>query len=308
VRHTNRCPVTKTMPRHAGNTDLGMAGRSAVARGDHSLNETTTRTSLKNALIRHSPLGAKRARAIRTEPALATPQAGSKSTLACLVAYNEFGGYCIPRSSVHRPAVQAVLAGNVWERDTVEYMTSHTDGGDVIHAGTYFGDALPALSKACPGDATVWAFEPNPENHLCASMTVLLNRLDNVRLTNAGLGSAESTAAMATRDESGRSLGGASRILPDELRDSGSAESIRIVSIDEVVPEDRNISVIHLDVEGYEKAALSGALRTIERCRPTLILETLPEEPWLSDAIFDLGYQVSHRVNANSVLTVRTDR
>jgi FkbM family methyltransferase len=241
--------------------------------------------------------------------ALRAPQYDSDSTLPCLVAYNEFGGFCIPKSSAHRPAVQEVLAGRVWERDTIEYLSSHVGHGDIIHAGTYFGDFLPALSSACPSGSKVWAFEPNLEHYRCASITMLLNKLQNVELTNAGLGSEEGVATMVTRGTSGRNLGGLSRVLRDSTeQNAGDTETIRLVSIDHFVPKDRNVSLIQLDVEGYEKEALSGALKTIKRCLPTLILEALPEDPWFSHSILSLGYEVKGKIDENSILICNSEK
>jgi hypothetical protein len=110
------------------------------------------------------------------------------SVLDCRLSYNKFGGFCVPASSQHRPAAHAILTGRVWESETIEFITTRCGDGDVVHAGTYFGDFLPALSKACRPDARVWAFEPNTENYRCAKITIGLNGLQNVVLTNAGLG------------------------------------------------------------------------------------------------------------------------
>ena len=65
----------------------------------------------------------------------------------CTLCENEFGRYAVPLSSRHRPAAQAVLAGGVWERETIDCIRAHPER-DVVHAGTYFGDFLPALSAA----------------------------------------------------------------------------------------------------------------------------------------------------------------
>ena len=40
---------------------------------------------------------------------------------------------------------------------------------------------------------------------------------------------------------------------------------------------------MQLDVEGHEQQALLGAMLTIARCRPLLILETLPAEDWIEE-------------------------
>jgi len=75
-----------------------------------------------------------------------------------------------------------------------------------------------------------------------------------------------------------------------------------------VLPSDRHIAIIELDVEGFEKPALAGALETIKRCKPILILETLPEEDWLNENIFNLGYRKMGKVHENTILTASVAR
>jgi hypothetical protein len=55
-----------------------------------------------------------------------------------------------------------------------------------------------------------------------------------------------------------------------------------------------NISIIHLDLEGFEEYALLGARKTIERYRPLLILETVPKS-------LD-GYRVDRQLEEQSYL------
>lgn len=65
-----------------------------------------------------------------------------------------------------------------------------------------------------------------------------------------------------------------------------------IVTLDEIIPRERMVSNIQLDVEGFEKQALTGALMTVNRCKPIIVLEQLPEESWFSKNIISLGYQI----------------
>ena len=69
-------------------------------------------------------------------------EGNSAEVLQCQVAYNMFGGYCVPLSSYCRPAAQAILNGQVWEPETIAELRKFAKigGGDVVHAGTYFGD------------------------------------------------------------------------------------------------------------------------------------------------------------------------
>ena len=170
------------------------------------------------------------------------------------VAANRYGHYCVPDPSSWRPASQCVLQGAVWEEKTIEFVRNHAGLGDIIHAGAFFGDFLPALSQALAPGCTLWAFEPNPDNYSAASETCRLNALDNVILHNAALGSKKGVATMKVR-EGGRAIGGMSAIVETMTAPFDDHISVPVERIDDVV-SNRHISIIHLDIEGYEEPAL----------------------------------------------------
>lgn len=226
--------------------------------------------------------------------------------LKCIVSYNKYGGYCVPESSRHRPAAKTILSTAIWEPETIGYIVSNNGKGDVVHAGTYFGDFLPALSAGSVSGSKVWAFEPNPENYRCAKITLEINNISNVVLTNAGLGAKQEKLLMKTADANGHSLGGASQIIGKESDERNGVEAIDIVTIDDTVGPDRPVSIIQLDVEGHEQEALTGALKTIQRCRPIIILEVWPDSTllssgWFSKNILSLGYRKVKDIHDNSV-------
>jgi hypothetical protein len=72
------------------------------------------------------------------------------------------------------------------------------------------------------------------------------------------------------------------------------------VRLDDVLPQGADISVLQLDVEGYEGPALKGALATITRCRPTLILETVPRA-FMDSHLSPLGYRRAGAVCGNAI-------
>ena len=230
--------------------------------------------------------------------------------LKCKVAYNKYGGYCVPLSSHHRPAAQRILSNDVWEPNTIEYILNNCNSGDIVHAGTYFGDFLPALSKGVAPGAKVWAFEPNPENYRCAIITLEINGIENTVLTKAGLGDKEETLLVKTMDANGRALGGTSRIISGKSIDEVGTEFVRIVTVDDAVDSERIVSIIQLDVEGQEKEALIGALETIQRCLPIIILEiwpnsTLLDSDWFSTNILSLGYRKIGDIHGNLVFSCK---
>jgi FkbM family methyltransferase len=194
------------------------------------------------------------------------------------------------------------LNGKVYEPETISFIRDKCYGKDIVHAGTYFGDFLPPLAEVA---GNVWAFEPNPENYQCARITCELNRLANVELVHAALGSSRGSIWLKTEDEEGRSLGGASKVISDVEKVSSS--TVDRLPIDEVIPGNCELAVLQLDVEGYEAEALAGALESIRCHRPILVLESIPEEPWFSEHLGPLGYHQTGSVGPNTVLTCDSD-
>ncbi len=217
------------------------------------------------------------------------------STLDVELARNEHGLYCLPREAKGVVA-QTLRRARVWEHETIELICATP--GDVVHAGTFFGDFLPALSAS--RDAVVWAFEPSLENYRCASVTIALNDLQNVTLTLAALSDEAGVGSLSSAAKQGLPAGGAGRLLAGPTSDGRQRETVPLVTVDATVPPDRHIGVLHLDVEGHEQQALAGALKTITRCKPLLILESVPPVEWLGEHL--PGYRVTKTVDANSVL------
>jgi FkbM family methyltransferase len=231
---------------------------------------------------------------IRPAPSVELPQ----GTLDCTIGFNECGAYCLPRSSQRRPAAQTILRSRIWEPEAVDLLRGID--GNVVHAGTYFGDFLPAIAR--DRDGTVWAFEPNRESFRCAQVTVMLNDLINVRLGNYALSSQRGSGVVQTTDGQGRALGGLSRISDSDL---ASGQSVPLTSIDESA--EGPISAIQLDVEGYEQEALTGALKTIQRDRPILILESLPSPAWMEEHLEQYGYRVERRLDEGASVVLQPD-
>ena len=215
---------------------------------------------------------------------------------------NQFGQYCIPAGAEHRPAARAVLSGQVFEPDTIEFMRSHAGDGDIIHAGTFFGDFLPAVSSALRPDARLWAFEPNPTSYLAAQKTVELNKLENVTLANAALSNQDETLSFRTHEADGKALGGGSHVT-DET--GPGVEHVHAVMLDYVVPLKRKISILQLDVEGHEKPALLGAYHLINRWQPILILEYFKHARWLRHNFLNLGYRRVGKLHSNYVFSTK---
>lgn len=177
--------------------------------------------------------------------------------------------YFIPEESRHRPACQALIKGKYFEPLThrLVALTFKLRPGNIIHAGTFYGDMVPSFSRICGPDHRLYAFEPLLENYVLARGAVDANDLRNVVLIGSALGEKTDICFMDNTliDRPDLHAGGASRVAPE------GKTSASMVSIDSLGLKD--ISVLHLDVEGFELPALRGGERTIRECRPAIFIE-----------------------------------
>lgn len=221
-----------------------------------------------------------------------------------VIAKNKYGGYFVPFTVQHRYAAKKILKGEIYEPDTINFIKNNCKNGDIIHAGTFFGDFLPILSHSLSKNSTLWAFEPNPENFRSAQITCLINNLKNIKLYNYALGTEKSQSIMQIK--SGQDLlGGASRIVSKKTK--GETIPIVINPIDDIIPKESLVSIIQLDIEGYEKEALIGGLKTINRCKPIIIIEdnnNIIQSNWFADNILSMGYEVNQKIHNNTLLSI----
>lgn len=215
-----------------------------------------------------------------------------------MICNNKYGKYSVPNHNT--PTVKIIKKGGVYEPDTIKFIIDNLNNKAMIHAGTYFGDFLPAISKATRGN--IFAFEPNNENYKCAKETIKLNRLNNVVLHNSALSSFVGEVSFKTSKNNVK-LGGGSHIVNDG--DEGDCvEKINTNTIDFILEnKDDNISIIQLDVEGHEEDALIGALNTIKKYKPIIIIENRVSNSFYEKELKPLGYKYSTRkVHMNYVL------
>lgn len=231
--------------------------------------------------------------------------------LDCVIGKNRYGVYAVPACTAETEQLaKNVLSGGVHEPGTIQYILDNRGEGVVVHAGTYFGDFLPALSGK---GHRVYAFEPGLEWYRCAKITLDLNFLEgehDTKLYNFGLGAErDSSRQLLTMRREDDGEGGASRIIqhPDGV-EPFRMQYIELVTIDSMISdEEKNeVTIIHLDIEGYEEEALKGAVEIMRASKPILIIEVVrnitPDTEFYKSFIFgELGYKEIDNVHGNLV-------
>jgi FkbM family methyltransferase len=210
-----------------------------------------------------------------------------------LYSYNRYGVYRLPDESEHRTAVKLILNHKVHEPKTIKAILKYANDGLVIHAGTYFGDMLPAFKHL----KRVIAFEPNIQSYKLALETMGINGIYNIDIYNYALWSSRESNLRLTTTSNDKNLGGGSYV-------GNSGEyAVITTTIDEIM-QGFGPTLIHLDVEGSENEALKGGLDTISVAKPVLILERTQEleTEWFREVILGkLGYKLKKKIHNNGV-------
>lgn len=126
--------------------------------------------------------------------------------------------------------------------------------------GAFIGDTYAVLVRATGGNFShYYGFEPNPENF--AQLRAVTNGDPRVSLFNAGV--ADSSGNTHLR------LNASCSQISEQPRDDN--EIVNLVSLDEALA-DRPVTMIKMDVEGYEPQALAGAAQLIKAQAPLLAI------------------------------------
>lgn len=124
---------------------------------------------------------------------------------------------------------------------------------------------------------TVFTFEPDPVNYYCLVNNCKSNRIVKF---NAALGDKPAMLQMGIVEP--QNVG---------MHKIGAGDiDVFSMTIDSLQLE--TVSLIHLDVEGYELHALRGAADTIRRTRPTLAVEISQDEEETKRFIESLNYKL----------------
>lgn len=218
---------------------------------------------------------------------------------------NEYGRYCVPLEFMGREVPELLRKGEVYEPKTLSLMRRIVGKGDIISGGGFIGDFFPALSEALATGAILHSFEPNPISHSAALQTIAMNGLQNVSMNNVAVGAQPAILPLRVTRGKDQAMAARAKIV-EGVSDSGTID-VEVTTLDDLIDRSRNVTVLHLDVEGHELPALKGAKALIERCKPIIILEAARPRvrrmyaTALRQMFPSLKYEISGRIERNCV-------
>ena len=138
----------------------------------------------------------------------------------------------------------------------------------VVDGGAYTGDLLDAARGGGVEIGAWWAFEPDPANFARLIDTAAEAHIAETALFPCGLGATCDQVRFASGEEAGSHLG------------TGEAVA-QVVALDQILPG-ITPSYVKLDIEGFERAAITGMRETLLRARPALAVAIYhkPEDLW----------------------------
>jgi FkbM family methyltransferase len=158
----------------------------------------------------------------------------------------------------------------------------------IIDIGCWIGDNAVVWAKMLQGDGAVYAVDPSPANLSFGRAVASLNGLSNIKWIQA---------VCADKPNLTLSLGG--DLDHAQFNDNAEAHSHTFVTttLDEVVAQSSHggISLLHVDVEGFEERVLGGATNIIAASKPVIIFEQhiSKEDPRrIADTLKGYGYRV----------------
>lgn len=171
-----------------------------------------------------------------------------------------------------------ILRTREWQPEIWESLAPALQPGSVfIDVGAHIGYfSLKAALKVGPTGRVV-AFEPNPETLALLRDNVAANRTQNVTVEPVACTDREQMLTLYAAPTANTGISSLARSTADISKDAPRAYSVRGRRIDDVVRELNlsRVDAIKIDVEGAEAFVLRGAVDTLRRFHPKVVLEVV---------------------------------
>jgi FkbM family methyltransferase len=139
------------------------------------------------------------------------------------------------------------------------------EGDCFIDVGANVGAMTFNAASRVGTNGLVYAFEPGPIHFKMLTQTVANSNIKNVKLYNLGC-SKDETNLFWKMDEKNPGNAQISK-FPTDI-------SVKVIKLEQVIPETQKVHIIKIDVEGMELEVLEGAERIIIQSKPLMIIET----------------------------------
>jgi FkbM family methyltransferase len=179
-------------------------------------------------------------------------------------------GFSIYASTDDRATGANIVAGLYEPHVTALFRRHLRPGMNVVDVGANIGYFTMLSASIVGSQGVVTAIEANPDNARLLEASRRLNGFDNIRIANVAAGKSVGMLMLKTLWSNG---------IASELRGDSDIWHSRLVPsipLDRLIPSDRPLDFLKLDIEGGEYAALKGCEDSLRRDRPIIVSEFTP--------------------------------
>lgn len=200
--------------------------------------------------------------------------------------------------------VREVCGARVYERGP-----SLQEGMNTLDVGAHIGTAATRASRQVGPRGCVIAFEPTPENRRLLLENLRRNGCRNVTVIPTAVSSHAGSRAFRVSRVGATGGSALESLEKPTAADRAHSEIIEVecVTLDGVVGQFSlpSVDFLKIDVEGHELEVLVGAIDTLRRFHPRIVLETDPRGPLHREVevfLRDHGYETRSPAGAPWIL------
>jgi FkbM family methyltransferase len=160
----------------------------------------------------------------------------------------------------------------------VQKLDEHKDEGWFFDVGANVGLHVWEVAKVCPTQS-ILAFEPDPANFQLLEMTQKEADLQNFELCPDALSNQTDEVSFSQdplTSATGCIKGEEKPWIEQYLNGSTNQITLNTRTMDSEVENNKIPSLIKIDVEGHEVEVLEGAVNTLSKKKPLVIIESFP--------------------------------
>jgi FkbM family methyltransferase len=172
------------------------------------------------------------------------------------------------------------LKNDKGEKDFFYFLSLLNEKDDVLDIGANIGIMSTHLAKKAK-DATVFSFEPVPDNIHALNRIIRFFKLSNVVLHEIALGDEEGEIEMVMPEVDSVKKQGLSHVVHEEITEfnEGAKFKVPLKILDNIsVIQSNKIQAIKIDVENFEYHVFKGAESIIRKHKPYIYCELWDNE------------------------------
>ena len=181
-----------------------------------------------------------------------------------------------------------IHANGTWEENEINWLKENVSPGDhCINVGANVGYFSIWLGKLAGKDGSVTSFEPNPHLAPLFNLNILNSKLQNVDLHRVAVGNRKGFQWLYLNKKNF----GDNRMFDPRITKGGGdyrqhgfhkiprRTLVRIIKLDNYIKG--KVDLVLIDAQGYDHEVLRGMRSIIEKSRPKILTEFVPQ--WLID-------------------------